>query len=403
MRNTAVAVLGTGRMGTAMARRLAGTFRVVTWSRGRPGAGDPADAVRECDIVVLALFDAAACREVLGRVLSELEPGVTVVNTSTVGVDEAVDLAELVGRTGASYLHSPVLGSVPALRAGEVTNLAGGSGYAEALPVLTRLGEPLLLADVRSAAALKLLANGVLGDGIVALRDALGMGEVLGVDRADLLDVLQHTTLGRLVTAKRDRWDGERDADRADFTAAALHKDLRLLEAAGAGRRPAADVIGNLLASEAMRPEADVADLCTAARPEGRDLRDARLRTAPGVVVPPQVLRPLRSYALGHATGRPQHFRDAFRPTAHVEGMRDGEFASWDLDTYCGLFDGTPADDEATRTRRVDHAEVSGGVATASMTLHHGPSTFVDKFVLIEEGGTWRIANKVYERIPPAG
>ena len=66
------------------------------------------------------------------------------------------------------------------------------------------------------------------------------------------------------------------------------------------------------------------------------------------------VLVPLASYAKGHATGDPQHFRDAFLPTAHVEGLRDGAFTSWDLDGYCTLFDGTPAPDEEQRVRSVE-------------------------------------------------
>ena len=112
------------------------------------------------------------------------------------------------------------------------------------------------------------------------------------------------------------------------------------------------------------------------------------------------VLRPLHEYALGHATADPAVFRRAFLPTAHVEGLRDGVFTSWNVDAYCELFDGTPADDEATRCRTVDQIHVSGTVATATMTLRHGDTTFTDMFVLLEVDGAWRIANKVYHRHP---
>jgi hypothetical protein len=124
---------------------------------------------------------------------------------------------------------------------------------------------------------------------------------------------------------------------------------------------------------------------------------DARLTVASDVDAPAEVLAPLHAYALGHATGDPAHFRRAFRPTAHVEGLRDGEFSSWDLETYCGLFDG-PAVDEASRSRRVDDVRVVGSVASATMTLHHGEARFTDVFVLLAEAGEWRIANKVYHR-----
>jgi hypothetical protein len=117
--------------------------------------------------------------------------------------------------------------------------------------------------------------------------------------------------------------------------------------------------------------------------------------------VPPageDVLAPLRAYARGHATGDPAHFREAFLPTAHVEGIRDGTFVSWRLDDYCALFDGQPAPDESARSRRIDAVDVHGSVATATMTLWHGADTFTDVFLLIRTDSRWRIANKAYHR-----
>jgi hypothetical protein len=110
------------------------------------------------------------------------------------------------------------------------------------------------------------------------------------------------------------------------------------------------------------------------------------------------VLAPLHAYARGHATGDAAHFRRAFWPTAHVEGLHDGGVRSMDMDHYATLFDGRPADDEATRTRTVDQVSVEGSVATATMTLRHGEVTFTDMFVLLRVDGEWRIANKVYHR-----
>ena len=117
--------------------------------------------------------------------------------------------------------------------------------------------------------------------------------------------------------------------------------------------------------------------------------------------VPPvreDVLAPLRAYVRGHATGDPAHFREAFLPTAHVEGIRDGAFVSWRLDDYCALFDGQPAPDEQARSRRIDAVDVHGSVATATMTLWHGTDIFTDVFLLIRTDSRWRIANKAYHR-----
>jgi hypothetical protein len=127
------------------------------------------------------------------------------------------------------------------------------------------------------------------------------------------------------------------------------------------------------------------------------DFPDARLTVADGVDATESVLAPLHAYALGHATGSPDHFVEAFRPTAHIEGIRDGAFVSWDLPAYCALFSG-PAPDEEARRRIIDDIRVFGSVATATMTLHHGANTFTDVFLLACEADRWQIANKVYDR-----
>jgi hypothetical protein len=124
---------------------------------------------------------------------------------------------------------------------------------------------------------------------------------------------------------------------------------------------------------------------------------DARLTLAEGVVASPELIAPLHAYALGHATGSPEHFRRAFRPTAHIEGIRDGDFVSWDLESYCALFDG-PAAGEAQRSRIVESLDAQGTVATAAMRLHHGENTFIDLFLLVRDASGWQIANKVYHR-----
>ena len=227
------------------------------------------------------------------------------------------------------------------------------------------------------AAALKLVSNSALGGGILALRDARQYAVDLGVSSDAALDVLERGALGRLVEGKRGA------TGPAHFTAAALAKDLALLAAETPAARSLAARANTPLDSGAVAEDADVFAL-----------------TAPtdDVAAPDEVLEPLRAYVRGHATGDPAHFRAAFLPTAHIEGVRDGGFVSWSLDDYCGLFAGNPADDEAERRRRIDSVQVEGTVGSATMTLWHGADTFTDVFLLIRSDDGWRIANKVYDR-----
>ena len=101
-------------------------------------------------------------------------------------------------------------------------------------------------------------------------------------------------------------------------------------------------------------------------------------------------------YFRGHATANPDTMRAAFLPTAHIEGIRNGVFTSWAVDQYVANFRGTPAPDEATRTRVIDVVDISGTAAMARATLKHGATTFTDYFVLLKSDGRWLIANKVY-------
>lgn len=377
-----IAVLGLGRMGTAMATRLASLgWEVTGWTRsGRIADSiqtvcDPGDAVAKADVVLLALFDGPACMQVLDRARSSLRPGSIVVNTSTIAPAEA---AALSSQLGASYVHAPALGSVPAATGGTLEILAGAGAGAAALarvrPVLEALGQVRPVGDAATAAALKLVANSSLAGAVLALRDSLRQGDALGLPPARVLDVLELGALGGLVTAKRSFLAGKPPP--AEFTITALGKDMALL------------------ASASMSPLRSAAELADSPADPDADFTVAATVPAPG----DDVLDPLRAYIRGHATGDPAHFREAFLPTAHIEGIRNGTFTSWDVDDYCALFGGQPEPDELARSRRIDAVDVHGTVATASMTLWHGADTFTDVFLLVHADGRWRIANKAYHR-----
>ncbi|MFC5728720.1 MULTISPECIES: nuclear transport factor 2 family protein [Nocardioides] len=399
-----VAVLGLGRLGAACATRLASRgHEVVGWSRsGRavPGvalADTAAEAVAGARCVLLCLYDGDACREVLGLVGDRLAHETTVVNMSTVGTDDAVALEKEVQASGARYAHAPVIGSVSAVAAGRLAILLGGTDDTMVRGVLDDLGDVLACGGVGRAAAAKLLANGVLGGALLAIRDSRLRAEQLELEAERAWSVLERTALGGLVSGKRSRLESG-DLGQAEFTVGALAKDLELLAAEAPVAAGLRDSFAATVREGAIAVESDIAALCLAGRGSDQALRPHGLTVAPHVAEPPEVLAPLEAYVAGHATGNPDHHRRAFLPTAHVEGLRDEHLVSWTVEEYCALFSGTPAPDEASRRRRIDHAAVSGSVGTASMTLWHGDSVFVDVFLLLLVDGEWRIANKAYHR-----
>ena len=190
------------------------------WNRtsraGPPGVQmlpKPAEAVAGASHVLLCLYDFDACQEVLVDCEPALEPGCLVVNTSTIGPSEALDLERLVRGAGARYVHAPVMGSVPAVREGRLVVLAGGTrrDVDDARQVLDGVAREIRhVGDAGRAAALKLVANSSLASALVAIREAIAASRAMGLDLSETLDVLVTGQLGRLTEAKRDRLEGDR-------------------------------------------------------------------------------------------------------------------------------------------------------------------------------------------------
>lgn len=275
MTTVPLTLLGLGRMGVPMAHRLAAEgWSVTAWNRtprDLPDAEgritvetDLAAALQDAEIVLLALFDAAACEEVLALARPHLRPGALVVNTATVGPQEAAALA---AAGGADYVHAPVVGSVPQVEAGSLVVLAAGPRVEEARVPLAALGEVRVQPDATTAAGLKLVANASIGTALLALRDTLAQARALDLPDAEVLDVLSVGLLGTLVTRKRPFLEG---ADLpAQFTLGALAKDLRLLDDATPVAFTAAARIAAHLTDPAVGPDADIAAAVTAPDPTG--------------------------------------------------------------------------------------------------------------------------------------
>jgi 3-hydroxyisobutyrate dehydrogenase-like beta-hydroxyacid dehydrogenase len=263
-------------MGAAVATALQESGHPVqAWNRtrrtGPPGVQmlpEPRDAVAGARHVVLCLYDFEACREVLVACGPALETGCLVVNTSTIGPGEALDLERLVRGAGARYLHAPVMGSVPAVRDGGLVVLAGGSrrDVDDARQVLDAVAREIrYVGDPSRAAALKLVAISSLASALVAIRDAIAASRVMGLDLSETLDVLAAGQLGGLTNAKRDRLEGNRGIASADFAAGALLKDVRLLSAAlGTTPHVAREIERVMEENGLVAADEDTAALCLA-------------------------------------------------------------------------------------------------------------------------------------------
>jgi 3-hydroxyisobutyrate dehydrogenase-like beta-hydroxyacid dehydrogenase len=200
-----VAILGTGKMGSAIAARLsAAGFQLVLWNRTRSRAealglgtvaDSPAAAARAADIVVSSLTGPeAVLASYLGPkgALSSGQ-GKHFVEMSTAGPDLLATLAEHVRAAGGTLVDAPIIGAPPAVRAGEAAILVSGfdEDVAVASPVLSALGTVRHVGSLGSAARLKLVANSMLADVILAAAELQVAGEGSGLGRDDVFWVLQ--------------------------------------------------------------------------------------------------------------------------------------------------------------------------------------------------------------------
>src|SRR6266571_8787005 len=234
-----VAILGTGKMGGAMARRLhAQGLELRLWNRTRKraeqlGIGEvfdtPADAVRDAEIVISMLTDPAAVREAyLGpHGVMEAEGSRIYVDSSTVDPKTHEALARVVEQRGSSFIEAPVLGSVPAVEAGKLLILVGGerAPFERLAAVLQALGDVRYVGPLGSAARLKLIANSMLGIISAAAGELYNAGLRAGIDRERVWEVL--TRLAPYLDARRSYYMEGRYQPTM-FRLADMVKDLEL-------------------------------------------------------------------------------------------------------------------------------------------------------------------------------
>jgi 3-hydroxyisobutyrate dehydrogenase/2-hydroxy-3-oxopropionate reductase len=243
-----VAVVGTGRMGAAMACRVAGAgFDLSlfnrTASRAQAVAKDTGGAVvvsareaaAEAEVVVVSLADDAAVEATYrgeeGQA-SGLRPGAVVCDTSTVDPQTVRKLAPLVADRGATLLDCPVSGSVSVVEAGALAVMVGGdeSALEQARPVLDSFASQIFpMGPLGAGAAMKLVVNSLVHSLNVALSEALVLGERAGLDREAVYDVFESGAAGApFVKYKREAYLHPEGAEVA-FTLALVAKDQELI------------------------------------------------------------------------------------------------------------------------------------------------------------------------------
>jgi len=245
---TSVAVVGTGRMGSAMARAMArGGASLILHNRspeparalaaelGARLADSPAEAASAAEVAITMLADGDAVRALwdgpAGLIAGAHEGGV-LVDMSTVPPDTLAPFETSVRERGSGILDAPVSGSTTLAQSGQLTIMAGGTAQdlERARPSLDLVARQVThVGPLGSGAALKLAVNALIFAINNSVSEALVLAERAGIDRGLAYEVFASSAAGApFVGYKRDAFV-EPEGTPVAFSMDLAAKDLRLL------------------------------------------------------------------------------------------------------------------------------------------------------------------------------
>ena len=206
----AVAVLGTGIMGSGIARNLAEAGLPTTvWDRspeaaarltaaGARVAGSARDAVRDARVVITTLPTADVDESVMftGGVADAFAPGTVWAQMGTIGVAAVTEFAGRLGqlRPDVLFVDAPVSGSKGPAEAGQLLILASGPPAAEPIvrPAFSAIGRKTVwLGAAGQGSAMKLVVNAYLAALIEGVAEALELASRLGIDPDALAQAIE--------------------------------------------------------------------------------------------------------------------------------------------------------------------------------------------------------------------
>lgn len=234
MKDMDVSVVGTGRMGSALVKRLSSVgYRVYAWNRSVERLrGLPAEALKSLkdvkgDAVAILVSDDPAVEFLMENGL--LDADLTGKTTLLMGTYTPWCVAGVYRRLrerGSYVLCSPILSNPTTLEAGKAYCIVGGDaeGYERVKELYSSVGSSTYLGDsVEEAAAAKLAFNGLLLSFAALLGEATGLARSYGVGPDKFTAILENTMfkeLGKRLITKMTT------VKEATFTLELAKKDL---------------------------------------------------------------------------------------------------------------------------------------------------------------------------------
>jgi 3-hydroxyisobutyrate dehydrogenase len=254
-----IGFIGLGNMGLPMAANLvkaghqvtgfdvAATVAAKLAGLGGTAAATIAAACTDAEAVVTMLPAGVHVREVYGApggVIETAAAGALLIDSSTIDVATAREVAGRAAEKGLAMVDAPVSGGVGGAQAGTLTFMVGGAddAFARARTILENMGRTIVHAGGSgNGQAAKICNNMILGVSMIAVSEAFLLAEKLGLDAQRLFDIASRSSgqcwsmtsycpvPGPVPTSPANR------DYKAGFTAAMMLKDLKLAQDAAHG------------------------------------------------------------------------------------------------------------------------------------------------------------------------
>lgn len=201
-----IGFIGLGNMGLPMARNLLkaghevtgfdlGTEQLASFvEAGGRKAERAADAASN-EVVVTMLPAGKHVREVYtgdGGLIAAAEQGTLLIDSSTIDVESARDVAEAAAEAGHLMVDAPVSGGVGGAEAGTLTFMVGGpkEAFDRAKPILEVMGAKVIHAGgPGNGEAAKICNNMLLAISMIGVSEAFALARRLGLDDQNFFDI----------------------------------------------------------------------------------------------------------------------------------------------------------------------------------------------------------------------
>jgi len=241
--------IGIGRMGYAMAERLAKSgCDIAVWNRTRSKAEplkqygakvvDTLPELAACDIVFTMVSTGKDVKEVLfgsSGVMSQGKAPKIVVDSTSISLEESAEIRAKLAKQGVKFLAAPVSGNAKVIKAGKLTVVASGprDAFDAVAPYMQAIGQGVsYVGDGELARIAKICHNVMLGVVIQNLCEITVLAEKAGMQRHAFLDFLNKSVMGSMFTRYKTPAISNLDFH-VTFTPELLRKDLDLGLSAG--------------------------------------------------------------------------------------------------------------------------------------------------------------------------